>query len=264
MNIVQTPAPNTIKSGDVRLIKNDFDAQVWGKGYDIYLDKMGKCPCKSEGSNSPLSSCNNCNGTGWFIVERRKTKALISSMNRATQYKEWSEQDMGTAQISLMHEDNASFMDRVMIQNSTYYMKQTLYPKQVLSDASELVWFAFTVYEIKKVDFIFLYLGQIVSHKKLTITEDFTISGNKILLTEALIASLPQDLIDKGLSISVIYTTLVQYHILDVNRDEIESPTQNTLKDKFMGQFPLYYVGRRSHYVLDALNFEGNNVIDNT
>lgn len=257
MKIHETPAPDTAKSGNVRLIQNDFNAVVWLKGYDIYLDRTIKCPCSSQGSNSPLPSCMNCGGCGWTVIKRIKTKALIQSMNRDTKFKDWSEEDMGTASITLMQGERASYMDRVSILNSSYVMKEILYPK-----CYNGVYFDFATYDIEDILECTLFVDNQTPLLRLVKGTDYTISGSKFILNSNLVPA--PTLKDPGPSVSILYEAKSQYLILDSSRNEMTSPTQDSNKTFFEGKFPLSYTGRRTHFVIDKPNFEGTDILDNT
>ena len=85
---------------NVYLRNQDFNALVASKGYEVYLDRFLACPCKEKGSPSARLSCSNCFGTGYFLSERIKTKAFLSSMNKSTEYKDWSIENIGTISIT--------------------------------------------------------------------------------------------------------------------------------------------------------------------
>ena len=90
---IQTP-PNTVGQPSVQLVKNDFDVAIEKKGYRVYHDKASKCPCASKNGGAPQSNCKNCGGSGWFYINRTRTRMVVQSMNINTTNKEWSEERM--------------------------------------------------------------------------------------------------------------------------------------------------------------------------
>lgn len=250
--ITTTPSPNLAGQPQVKLRKSDFDALVWDKGYPVYHDKALRCPCKEKPADN-LSTCRNCGGSGWLFINRSQTKMVVQSMNQDTQFKEWSEENRGTARITAMNEDRLSFMDRITLYESESIYNEILYPK-VYSGNN----FSFTTYEIIKVLDIFLFQGANQKLKLLELDTDYTISLNKIILD-------PQ-YISETLKISIRYTHRPQFHVIDLTRNIIDSEIFdiNTLGGKKSVPFPVSAIGKLAHYTLDPINYDGDYLFDNS
>ena len=100
--------PNLLNQPNSFFRKGDFEALIQMKGYDLELSKACKCPCMTA-ENHALPSCTNCNGYGWFFINPIMTRGLLSSINLNTKFKEWSEELLGTAALTLREGQRISF-----------------------------------------------------------------------------------------------------------------------------------------------------------
>ena len=64
-------------------------------------------------------------------------------------------------------------------------------------------------------------------------------------------------------TISIRYIHAPQYHVIDVKRDVMVSPTYES-QGKRLAQMPISAQGRRAHYVLDRQNYKGDLIFDNS
>lgn len=255
-SIAQQTPPSLIAKPEVRFRKSDFEALIEQKGYDVWHDKAIKCPCSSSSGAANQSSCKNCGGSGWFYINRTKTRMVIQSMNNNTQLKEWTEAKLGTANITARDVDRLSFMDRITVLDSEAEHSQVLY-LQKQPDTNQL--YGSLRYNPTKVYCIFLYQGESVLHKLLKEGVDYTINRNQIKLL-----GLPYNTITNP-SISIRYTHMAEYTVLDLPRDimvsQIKDPSTSRSKDV---QFPISAIGRRSHYLMDRNNYYDNDLLDNS
>jgi hypothetical protein len=252
---VQTPA-SIVGKPDVNLVKSDFDALIEQKGYDVWHDHAIKCPCASKNGASPQSSCKNCGGSGWFYINRTKTRIVLQSMNVNTQQKEWSEERLGTANITARSEDRLSFMDRLTLINSESEHSQVVFLEKQ-PDTNKL--YGTLRYNPVEVYSIFLYQGVNTPHKLLEKDVDYNIDRNQIKLVNIEYGSVANP------TISVRYRHNAEYTVLDLPRDvmvsTIKDPCTNEKKDV---QFPISAIGRRSHYMLDRNDYTNDNLLDNS
>jgi len=265
---IATPA-STAGTASVSLNKKEFDATIENQGYNVWIDRAVKCPCKDKNINNTLSSCKNCGSTGWVFINRLQTKAIVYSMEWKNSYKEWSEENLGNVYITIRDENKLSFMDRVTIIDADTIHKQVLYPFEVMD---QLV--AFTIYRIKYMIDIFLYQGDDKPLRLLQSDVDYFLGSSpeqhdtcngvydnvirfsdelKNLFNSCSLTQLP-------FHISVSYKHSPQYHITHLTREAMVS----VQLDKSQQSMPVNAVGRRSHYVLDAENFVGDRIIDNS
>lgn len=252
-NIKITTAPPLQGKGKVNLVLSDFEAQVWNKGQEVYLDKMLKCPCNSIDSGF-LSSCRNCGGSGWVLIERIDTKMLLTSINKNTKFKEWSEEKVGTVNVTALSRNKLAFMDRIILRNATMIFNQTLKFKV---DPNTGDMFAFTIYPIIFVEFIFIFESTELPLRRLSIDLDYTVVRNKITIISEELKAI------ENLTISIRYTHRPQYHIIDLNRELMNSEIDER-KILETGEFPVSAIARLSHYVLDIEDFNGTYYIDNS
>lgn len=114
---------------------NDFNSVIWAHGYDIICEKAIRCPCQGN-SGSPLPDCQNCHGFGYFFVNPRRTKALVTGLNRNTQYVQWAPELMGTAAITVRDEDKdfLSYFDRVTVEDEYASFTEMLVAREMIGD----------------------------------------------------------------------------------------------------------------------------------
>jgi len=248
--IQQTPA--ALSKTKVNFDKSFFDGAIQSKGYEVLIEKALRCPCKVKGSDN-LSDCQNCAGSGWFYINPTRTRAILHSMNLNTRFKEWSEESMGTVSISTRDVDEITFMDKLTLTEGLIPFSQVVYPVSFKG-----VLFAFTIYDIQEIRDVFIFEASDQKLTKLAVTEDFTFERNKLILNKKFSSY-------KSLCISVKYIHRPQYHVIDLNRELMRSDvtveSTGLLKNT---PFPISAIGRRSHYILDAQNYEGNYLFDNS
>ena len=250
--VVVQAAPSITTSPNAFFKKETFDGTIWAHGYDIIIETALRCPCKSEGTDN-LSSCRNCGSSGWVFLNKVKTKAILKSMNLNTQFKDWSETNMGNIAISVRDTDRIAFMDRITVLCSESIHTQNVYPKPY-----NKILFSFLDYEVTEVEDCFLFYKADEPLMLLKQNEDYIIDGNKFILDNKFNGV-------ENISISIRYTHASQFHVVDLPRDimiaSVKDPNTGQVKKS---QMPISAVGRRAHYVLDAQNFKSDLIFDNS
>lgn len=254
-SIPKTPA-NTQGKARVDFVKSDFEAIIQLKGNDVFHEKAVKCPCHVEKDGAALSSCRNCGGSGWVFINKMETRMVLTGMNIETKFKEWSEEKLGRVHVTSRDCDELSFMDRITVIDAEVVTSQLLYPKLV-DDKMRCK----TIYSVKRVQEIFAYQGT-DSPLRLLIegaANDYTIKNNVLVLDDEF-----KDW--ENLSISVRYVHAPQFNIMDLQRETMVT----TIRDRDNGGvdkdvlMPISAVARRTHYVLDELNYDGTYLFDNS
>jgi len=132
--ITVTPTPSQVANqGRADFVKSKFDDLIYQKGYDVVHEKALRCPCVSKNANQQ-SNCKNCGGSSWIFFNPTQTKMVIHSMNLNTKYKEWSQENIGTASISSLAETETSFMDRITVIDGEAIFSEVLFLKQYIPD----------------------------------------------------------------------------------------------------------------------------------
>jgi hypothetical protein len=247
--IVLTTPPANIERPNANFVKNDFEILIWNKGYDVVLEKSVKCPCKSKGGGHQ-SNCRNCGGTGWAFINPIQTRMILHSMNISTEYKEWSEENMGTVSISCMDREELSFMDRITVLNGNAIFSEVLYLRDYDTNL-----FYFSTYNIKKILYIALFEGENQPYRRLE-EDEYTFENNIITLSDSFEY-------DEQMSLTIRYVHAPQYYVLDMGREVMNSFVQIRGEESNVS-LPVSAVGRRSHYILDAEKFGGGRIIDNS
>jgi len=254
ISIRQTPSLVGAPSIDFR--KNDFEAAIHLKGYDVIHETALQCPCKGKNSNQ-LSDCKNCGGVGWVYINPVKTRAILHSMNMETQYKEWSKENRGTVSISVRDVERLSYMDRLSVLDGEAIFGEVLHFNRSESD----VLFAFTSYNLKSILYAGLFIEADEKLQRLIETEDFTFENNIIYLDSKYLSLFEEK--DGDLSITLRYIHAPQYYVIDLVREVMVTIIKEKGQDKSVS-LPVSAVGRRGHYVLDAENLSKTRLLDNS
>lgn len=242
--------------------RSEFNSAIWSKGYNIIVEPAYECPCRSkDAGNQQLSDCQNCGGSGWVFINKFKTRAIMHSMNLDTQYKEWSAENLGTVSVTVRDIDQLSYMDRVTLIDSKTAFHQLLHLQKNPADTQ---YYQYTIYPVKDIVALFLFSSSGLALEKLELTTDYTIDPidpRKILIDSARNAQL-DGLTDPTLTIRYLHNP--QFYVIDLSRDLMNTNvTSSTTGREESLPFPVHAVARRSHYVLEAENFDGNRIIDN-
>lgn len=250
--VITQKAPNLIGQPSVEFDKSSYEALIYNKGYEVIWEAACKCPCKTESAQGHLSNCQNCGSSGWVYINPVLTKMLLTSLNAQRKYSVWSVELAGTVNVTARDVNQLADMDRIIVQDSETIYSQTLYPKVYNNQL-----FAYTIYDILSVLEIFLFVSSSQKLTKLVVDTDFTFERNKILLN------------DKyknytKLTISVRYKHRIQYHVIDLPHEARNSRVTGDDGIEFSEKFPISAIARRSHFVLDAENFRGNLLFDNS
>lgn len=250
-NILQTKAPSLAGYPNVEFRAGEFDATVYRKGYDVIFEKALRCPCNYQ---HPLIDCQNCHGTGFFFVNPTKTKAIMTSINQDNQYKNWTNELLGTVSVTVrdVNKINVGYLDRFTIKDEYSYFSENLIVRKVNEDL-----FVFTTY--KPINLISIH-GFISSKEKLFVTENNTINPDNpycIIINDSRIK--------EGDVVSVYYKHELTYRVIDIPHIVRASWAKNKstgIEEKI--QLPIQVVGRLCHLIsLDKPNFDGSGIITN-
>lgn len=259
---VISTTPKDVGNPQANWDRKKFDDLISDKGYACYIERAMRCPCAHEETNGQAdSNCRNCNGTGWFFIEKTESVVVCTSMSNRSKYEQWSESNSGIVNISSRAQDKLGFMDRVTLIELESWFTQVLTIKNSLTEINKK--FAFLIYDPIHVFDVYLYVDSDTPLIALKDSE-YTVSNSKISIEKSIIQNYTQK---ENPRISIRYTHRPVYHIIDINRDLIKQKTiQICGQEDNNGKtnFPLNCVGRRAHYMLDNPNYDGESVFDNT
>lgn len=230
--------------------KEDFQDSIWNKGYSVIHEKTVICPCRSKNSEH-LSSCQNCQGSGWVVIDAQQTKMLLTSINSNTKYKAWSEQNIGTVSISADTREKLAYMDKITVLDSLATFTQLLFLKQYNGNI-----YSFTIYKPVQIEYMFLFDSDSTPLVKLYEGTNYEILDNKIVFKNIVWSD--------NLRISVRYKHHLVYGIIDLPHDVRNSYIINNNGMQESIDMPVQAIGRRFHYLVDASNYSGDNLIDNS
>ena len=301
------PTPDLTGEPVIEFNKKGLEALVWTKGYDVIIESAIKCPCKTK-NNDNLSTCTNCLGVGWVFINAVQDRAILSSINFDTQYKEWSGEKIGTVNVTVAARTSLAYMDKITVVDSDAKQSEVIYPIPFNGN-----YFSYTIYDINSIQEIFQFISPDKPLLKLEETTDFTFERNKILLVttpttditslKAIVGYvsnqktllgddslyrfdltstatpddnlvvLPDDILIAtpgrwikltNLVLSVRYFHKLQYYVLDIPHAVRNSYKKNNQGRDELQILPLNYIARLVHYVVDAQNFAGDNIINNS
>lgn len=252
--ILETTPESLTDQSQVNFSEEEFNGLVFNKGQDILIEKSIKCPCEDKVTGQTLTKCLNCGGRRWIFVSKRKTAGVIQALNRKTKFQNWTEDDKGTASLTVRAIDRLAFMDRITLLSVTSIYSENLKFKKYRDKL-----YAYTIYYPLLITEAYLFQGEDKMLKPLKLNIDYTIDENKLILNNNY-----SNLNLEVLSISVRYTHYPQYNVIDIPREIIVNKQKNCAEDDVQADLPLNVVIRKAHYVLDAPNLYGDSLFDNT
>ncbi len=305
--VTKYPAPDLFGKPVVNFTVEEHNAMVWNKGLDVTRESALICPCKTT-ENSHLSTCQNCLGTGWILINSTEDRVVVSSININTEYKDWSEEKIGTVNLTAAKRLPFSYMDRITILDESVIDSELLYPKPFSGN-----YFSYSIYDIDEVVDMFQFASATSKLVKLEQDVDFTFERNKILFVVVAAATVtilkalttheennkslvngvtlyqysatstatpdddnvvkPDDITLPaagrwlkltGFVVSMRYKHKLQYHVIDVPHVFRNSYRKDSMGRDELQQLPVNAIARLSHYVIDSLNFDGDNIFDNS
>ena len=254
MSIRKATAPNLISQPDVRLFrKDDFEAAIWAKGYDVLIEKAIVCPCKGL-SGAPKTTCQNCLGLGWVFINPFTTRALVSSINRDTKFQQWSPEMIGTISITVRDEERFHHMDKVTFTSRTGLMSEV---RKVLWNDDQA--FIFCSYKVEYIKSIVYFT---TDGAKLTVVSQAECSINPDNRTVVLLNNeFPEPF--NGV-VSIEYAHKVSYNIVDLPHDFRSTFMMNSKGQNIEYNMPIQAIARRSHFVFgESTNYAGTNLLNN-
>lgn len=248
-------SPNLVGQPDIEFRKNDFEGAIWKKGYRVIHSKALKCPCKSQATNH-LSTCKNCGGIGWVFVNPILTRAILSSMNLSTQYKEWSEELLGMVNITMRDSEKLSYMDKIEVVDGQAWFNEVIVFRKTAND--ELV--GFSTYKIKELE----YAGEFITTTQPlnNITQDITVTDNILTLPSSYLSKLSNSINKQGIIVTIRYKHSPTFFIIDLKRELMNTFITENGREKSI-TMPVSAVGRRAHYIIDSENLYQTRLLDN-
>ena len=248
-------------------IQKDFDKLFIEYGYDCELEKALYCPCRNRSTGQPLPHCKNCMGTGWFFINKTKTRLVVQNVNKNTEYKDWTETDRGMANVIARNIDRLSFMDRITVLDLEVTFNQIL---RVQNNAANNTLYAYLYYYPLEIEYVYLFDG--ADNKLMFLEPDvhYTIVENRIILDNSLSSKFSVNLVSinedgEYLSISIRYKHNPQYCVVDIPREATRRREKECATgDRILNNLPISAMVRKTHFIIDAPNYFGESVYDNT
>lgn len=245
--IIEKTRTNTIGSIRTDFIPSSFDVLIEQKGYDVIWERAVPCPCSERQVHK--SSCLNCAGSGWVFINPTQIKAVITSINKSTKFKEWSVEMLGTFSITVKSDFKLNFMDKITVINSSTPHSEVL---KVFSMEDKVI--SKTIYPMEDILEIFLFESPT---SKLTLLKkgvDYTFHDNEIVYSN----------VDSERYVSISYLHKLQYNILDLNHDVRNTISLDSSSREIPNELPISAVARRIHNVLNDYSMPGVELFNNS
>jgi len=239
--VTKTPAENV--GHQVRFEPQRFDALVFDKGYEVYLDKAYRCPCAVKGSGQPLVSCNNCLGVGWIFASRAETRIAIQSIKVDTKYENWTKNTSGTARVTARASDKLGFMDRIILREVEGFYNEIIRTRLL---SNKIV--AFVEYPIVEIEKIYMFSSDKLPLVVLEEGTDYEVlEESKIEMLSGGRATNPESVL------TIRYKHLMVYHIIEMNRDILKVRTKEDCLQvgEELKDMPINGIARKAQYLFD-------------
>lgn len=265
--IVSSSANTPISTSQASWDLNIFEDAIKHKSYECSIERALMCPCITKGTNSALSNCQNCGGTGWVHINLSKSYLMCHSISNINKYQIWSEENRGTVQISARHVDRLAFMDRVTLLELEGWYSEV---KQLRTSSTAKKFFFLTYQPLEIMD---MYIYVDVNSPLLYVDGDkYTTNLNKVVFIDGFIEAFQAANPGVPVTVTVRYAHNPTYYVLDINRDLVRQPTKNACGVPIgcdgngveKANYPIRCIGRRAHFVLNQPNFNGDRLFDNT
>jgi len=286
MTIITETPPIGIDRPRSNFVNSEFAVKIWQHGYNVLHETSIICPCKSK-STMQQSNCRNCGGSGWIFLNPKQTRMVIHSMNNSTKYQQWSQENAGTVSITAVEEEKLGFMDRITVLDGLAIFWEVLFLKEVFDSEPSLshseshsdsksksssqsytgfhehFYYFNTIYPIKSILYLAVFIGSQNALIPLVYGKDFTYKGNKIHFITAEHYINPAQGVE-DVSVAIRYNYAPTYHVLDIPRETMQAGTQFGVNDtEVIENMPVHAIGRRAHYQLDAQNYDATRILSN-
>lgn len=260
MSRTQTP-PNMVGVPKISIFNAvDFDAAIWGNGYDVILEEAISCPCRGD-SPAAQADCGNCMGMGWFFINPMTTRAFLSSINRNTKYKEWSPEMVGTVSVTFMNVNRFGFMWKVTMLKHYGMISETAPVATTVAPSAGYTKFAFATYKMTEIKNVFVYNTSSTKLIRLASTE-YRVNPINPFVVDLKPTNLPVGFNNR---VSISYNHLITYNIIDIPHDMRITKEYNEAGKRTTKEMPIQAVARKAQYELGtASNFSGSNIFDNS
>ena len=214
---------------------DDFNQAVLAHGYDVRVDRVIPCACRTEQGNFQ-AECVSCLGTGRYVYDTKEIRCLVQSMNVAPDVMQWTLKNQGMASFTTRAVDRLRYLDRVFLLHGENFHGET-----VVADDMGVFCLRYPVKDMCSA-FLFTAVGQrltdVLSRVEKTDNADtWTLTGAG----------------NANAKLTVLYSYMPTFDIVDMRREVISLDTLNNNKDRFRANFPTASMGVRSHLVSDLV-----------
>ena len=256
---IRVTPPNLAQQPTIEFRKKDFDAAVWLKGYRVFIEKAVRCPCEGQIKNA-LSSCTNCHGVGFFFINAIETRALTTSINRDTNYREWSPELIGNLSISVRDDliENLSFYDKITFKDKEGFHSEVLTIRNTGAPDNQA--FVFLVYRPIEILDVWVFNGSANPLVRI-LPAEYAINSVNPYILNINITTPPANF--NGV-VAVRYRHEVQYNVIDIPHEIRASNIKDTDGRLVRIDLPINAIARRSHLLLAEIpNYDGTGIQNN-
>jgi hypothetical protein len=130
---------------------NQFDTAIKQKGYRVWWEQGMFCPCEDKHSGQPDPVCPACGGNGYYYLEGKETRVLVTSINSNKFQTHIGLDDLGTAYLTALSTDRIGFRDRFTFMDFTVKFSEII-DKAPLGEPDQLRYEAKSTVHLRTVD----------------------------------------------------------------------------------------------------------------
>ena len=264
---ILSSTPKSYTPTTVHFSDGDFEDEIKAHGRVVEVETALRCPCHKRTDGTHRVDCSNCFGSGWVFVDRRKTVALIQSMNQTnSKFKQYELALAGHMSVSMGAKDRLSYMDIIRMTEHTIKHSELLRIRKASSDSA---FYALTSFEIVDVDQVLLFTASDEPLLRLRKEVNFTVERNKIVLNNLPSGTLldPEQYEVDGftdVTISIRYSHHPAWHVFDSLR-VFAADIKKGCDSKFTEDLlPTHYIAVLPQRLSDAPKYNGEERIDNS
>jgi hypothetical protein len=238
-----------------RFYEQDFRDAIAKHGYDVYLEKSLKCPCKSRNSEF-LSDCRNCGGSGWLYINRINTRMVVQSMSLNPKYENWGVYGAEISSVTALPEERLSYMDKITVLNAVSEHSEVLHPLKY--DEEDDFLYAYSVYPIIDVYFLGIFEDSNSKLIKLDAVEFSISDGNKIKIDSSLF---PEGVEPR---FTIRYSHNPAYYVMEMVRETMLATLNLGRGFQSQVEMPVHARAKRIDLFKDIENYQGDRLVDNS
>jgi len=238
--------------------KDDFDILIGQKGLVFRHEIAIKCSCNREVSGQPLPHCVDCGGVGVIFIEPELLKGVVQAVNYDPKNMNYSEINLGTAQLTTRYNQRLGWMDRITLCDGETIFMENVFPELREVDTVEEL-SALLTYVPKSLSKVYMFVAENTPQLELIEGTDYTVAegSRKLVLSDAIKTSFKSS-DEKKKYIGIRYLHEPQYIIMDIQKDIRNTRVVDSAGKENLKNLPINCIIKKVHYTLNDNGFGSN------